>query len=101
MTRRILCVLTLCLCGFGLTNQLRAQTKANQVIDQMIDALGGAAFLDVQDIHTTGRFFGFTRGQLSTSDIFSDYIKFPEMERTEFGPLSRKAITIHRGKEGG
>ena len=46
MTRRIPCVLTLCLCGFVLTNQLRSQTKANQVIDQMIDALGGAAFLD-------------------------------------------------------
>jgi hypothetical protein len=66
----------------------------------MIDALGGAAFLDVQDIHTTGRFFAFTRGQLSSSDIFSDYIKFPDMERTEFGTLSRRSIRINRGKEG-
>jgi hypothetical protein len=94
------CVLTLCLCAFVLTNQARAQTKASQIIDQMIDALGGAAFLNVEDIHTTGRFFGFTRGQLSSSDIFSDYIKFPDMERTEFGPLSRRTIRINRGKEG-
>ena len=100
MARRILCAFILCLSAFVLTNQVRAQNKANQVIDQMIDSLGGAAFLDVQDIHTTGRFFGFTRGQLTTSDIFSDYIKFPDMERTEFGPVSRKAITINRGKEG-
>ena len=66
----------------------------------MIDALGGAAFLEVRDIHNTGRFFGFTRGELSSSDIFSDYIKFPDMERTEFGTLSRRSVTINRGKEG-
>jgi hypothetical protein len=81
-------------------NVLPAQTKANQSIDQMIDALGGPAFLDVKDIHTTGRFFGFSRGELSSSDIFSDYIKFPDMERAEFGTLSKKSITINRGKEG-
>src|SRR5947209_17597945 len=80
-------------------NALSAQTKATQSIDQMIDALGGPAFLDVKDIHTTGRFFGFSRGELSSSDIFSDYIKFPDMERTELGTLSKKSITINRRKE--
>jgi len=66
----------------------------------MINALGGAAFLDVKDIHTTGRFFAFTRGDLSSSDIFSDYIKFPDMERTEFGTVNKKSVQINRGKEG-
>src|SRR6266436_2375148 len=99
MIRRTL-ALCLFLCGLVHANASWAQTKANQSIDQMIDALGGAAFLDVKDIHTTGRFFGFTRGDLSSSDIFSDYIKFPDMERTEFGTLSKKSITINRGKEG-
>ncbi|HYR43745.1 MAG TPA: hypothetical protein VER98_12015 [Terriglobia bacterium] len=98
MTQRILCVVTLCLCAFVLTGP--AQTRPAQVIDQMIEALGGAAFLDVRDIHNTGRFFGFTRGELSSSDVFSDYIKFPDMERTEFGTLSRRSATINRGKEG-
>src|SRR5712691_9103863 len=93
-------VFCLFLYGFVPANASWAQTRANQSIDQMIDALGGAAFLDAKDIHTTGRFFGFTRGQLSSSDIFSDYIKFPDMERTEFGTLSRKSIRINRGKEG-
>jgi len=100
MIRRIVGLFTLCLCALVLIKPLEAQTKPSQVLDQMIGALGGPAFLDVQDIHTTGRFFGFTRGQLSSSDIFSDYIKFPDMERTEFGTLSRKSITINRGKEG-
>ena len=101
MFQRIFCVLTLCLCiFFALTVPAGAQTKPAQVIDQMIGALGGAAFLDVRDIHTTGRFFGFTRGELTSSDVFSDYIKFPDMERTEFGTLSRRSVTINRGKEG-
>jgi hypothetical protein len=79
---------------------LWAQTKGAQSIDQMVDALGGQTYLDVKDIHTTGRFFSFTRGDLSGSDIFSDYIKFPDMERTEFGTLNKRSITINRGKEG-
>jgi len=71
-----------------------------QTIDQMIAALGGEAFLNVKDIHTTGRFFSFTRGDLSGADIFSDYVKFPDMERTEFGVPKNKVIRINRGKVG-
>ncbi|HLH30878.1 MAG TPA: hypothetical protein VKY31_06715 [Terriglobia bacterium] len=66
----------------------------------MIETLGGPAFRDVKDIHTSGRFFAFTRGELSASDFFADYIKFPDMERTEFGTLKNKSITINRGKQG-
>src|SRR5437867_76112 len=62
-----------------------AQSRSNPVMDQMIQALGGPAFVDVKEIQTGGRFFAFTKGELSGSDIFADYIKFPDMERTEFG----------------
>src|SRR5262245_26435096 len=89
----------LCLCTFVLSIHAQA-TRAIQTVDQMIDALGGQTFLDVNDIHTTGRFFAFTRGELSGGDLFSDYIKFPDMERTEFGSAKNKSITINRGKEG-
>src|SRR2546428_6558324 len=100
MSLRILRVLALCCCVLAATNPAQAQTQANQLIDQMIDALGGQTSLDVKDIHTTGRFFAVTRGQLSGSDIFSDYIKFPDMERVEFGPTTRRTTQINRGKEG-
>jgi hypothetical protein len=86
--------------GFMPASTAWAQTKASQSIDQMIDALGGETYLDVKDIHTSGRFFGFTRGSLTSSDIFSDYIKFPDMERTEFGTVTKRTVTINRGKEG-
>src|SRR5213594_385438 len=107
MRPRRLPVLPLCLCVLVVITQvttkatmLQSQTRPAQVIDQMLAALGGSAFLDAKDIHTSGRFFAFTRGQLSGSDIFSDYIKFPDMERVEFGPPTRRTTQINRGKEG-
>lgn len=77
-----------------------AQFRSNPVIDQMIQALGGPAFLDVTEIHTSGRFFSFTKGELSGSDLFVDYIKLPDMERTEFGRDRNKSVTINKGSEG-
>jgi outer membrane lipoprotein-sorting protein len=77
-----------------------AQSRSNPALDQMIEALGGAAFLEVKDIHTTGRFFSFSKGDLSGSDLYSDYIKFPDMERTEFGREKNKSVTINKGPQG-
>src|SRR4026208_1809822 len=91
-------LMCLCLCILVLTTD--AQSRATKTIDQMLDALGGQTFVDVDDIHTTGRFFGFSRGELNSSDIFADFIKFPDMERTEFGTGKNRAVTINRGKEG-
>jgi len=90
--------LALCLCVVVVG--AHAQSRSNQTIDQMLQALGGQTFLDIDDIHTSGRFFAFTRGELSGSDLFSDYIKFPDMERTEFGGPKNKSIKINSGKEG-
>jgi outer membrane lipoprotein-sorting protein len=77
-----------------------AQSRSNPMIDAMIQALGGPAFLDVRDIHTSGRFFSFSKGELSGSDLFDDYIKFPDMERTEFGREKNKSVTINKGSAG-
>jgi hypothetical protein len=88
----------LCMCAAVLSVQ--AQSRPSQALDQMIEALGGQVFLDVDDIHTNGRYFAFTRGELSGADLFSDYVKFPDMERTEFGGPKNKAIKINSGKEG-
>jgi len=82
--------------GFAAARQARS-TKA---LDEMIDALGGQGFLDAEDIHTSGRVYAFTRGDLSGLDTYADYIKFPDMERTEFGGPKFKTITINRGKQG-
>jgi hypothetical protein len=86
------------LCAFSMISE--AQSRTNPALEQMIQALGGQAFLDAKEIHVTGRFFGFSRGELNSSDIFVDYIKLPDMERTELGGPKNKSITVNRGKEG-
>lgn len=89
----------LCVCLFVVTAHAQTRSTQNPLIEQMIKAMGGQTFLDVDDIHVAGRFFSFTRGELTGADTFHDYIKFPDMERTEFG-TKNKSITINRGKQG-
>ena len=86
--------------ALALSYPARAQSRSNPALEGMIQALGGDVFIQVKDIHTTGRFFSFSKGDLSGSDLFEDYIKFPDMERTEFGRLKSKTITINKGAEG-
>jgi hypothetical protein len=78
-----------------------AQTRAsaNKALTDMVTALGGDEFLNTREIRTTGRFFTFQRGELSGGDIFVDYIKLPDMERTEFG-LKNKSIQINVADSG-
>jgi hypothetical protein len=79
----------------------RAQApSARKILGDMLQALGGQEFLDVTDIKTAGRVFQFRRGELASGDNFLDYIKFPLMERTEFGKEKNKEITINNGNSG-
>jgi hypothetical protein len=82
----------------------QAQTMtpgARQLLDAMIQALGGQQFLSVREIQTSGRFFLFnTRGEISQSDVYTSYIKYPDMDRTEFGKDKIKPGRINRGTEG-
>lgn len=60
--------------------------KGDQILKDTIQALGGEAFLNVQDITRRGRLYSFSRGELaSAGDRFVDYVKFPGKERLELG----------------
>jgi outer membrane lipoprotein-sorting protein len=73
---------------------------AQRLLDSMLKALGGQVFLEVRDIQMRGRFFNFKRDQISASDVYRDYVKYPEMERTEFGKEKESTVYINRGDEG-
>jgi hypothetical protein len=73
---------------------------ARQLLDSMIDALGGRWFREVTEIQTTGRFYTFKRDEVVSADNYTDYLKFPDKERTEFGKDRDKTIQINRGLEG-
>src|SRR5262245_54421109 len=101
MRKLIIVLLALGLAGGEVNAAAQSRgNRSNPVLDAMIEALGGATFLDVKEIHTSGRFFSFSKGELSGSDHFEDYIKMPDMERTEFGTNRNKEISINRGSEG-
>lgn len=98
MVKRLFLV-SLCLC-VSVLNTIAAQSRSNPMLDQMVAALGGPAFLDVKEIQSSGRFFVFSKGELSAADLFTDYIKFPDKERVEFGREKNKSIMINNGSEG-
>src|SRR5262245_23264243 len=78
----------------------QTQPAARQLLDSMINALGGRWFLEVTEIQTTGRFFTFKRDEVASADNYTDYMKFPDKERTEFGRDKEKTVQINRGLEG-
>ncbi len=76
-----------------------AQIDPQDILDKAVQKLGGAAYMDVKDIETHGRYFQFQRGELIGGDFFSDYLKFPDKQRTEFGE-DRKTARVNNGSEG-
>jgi len=58
--------------------------KAKVLLDQTIQALGGDAYLGVQDISQQGRTYSFHHGETtSTGVLFWRFVKFPDKERIE------------------
>ena len=59
-------------------------TKAKTLLDQAVQALGGQAFLDIQDMSQTGRTYSFHHGETtSTGVLFWRFVRFPDKERIE------------------
>lgn len=78
----------------------QSAAKAKQLLQQAIDALGGAAYLNVHDITCTGRLgqFGHS-GELNGFESFVDYTIPPDKDRTENLP-KRNIIQIMNGDKG-
>jgi hypothetical protein len=74
--------------------------KARQLIDQMIQALGGDAYMHFTDMEQEGRTNGFYHGQPTGGTApFWRFYKFPDKERVEL-TKQRDWIVIHNGGEG-
>jgi hypothetical protein len=98
MTRLLLVLVSICL----VAGPVSAQTpQPKKILTDLLEKLGGQDFLDVTDIHTTGKFYQFKRGTLaSPGDAFEDYIRFPMSERVEIGKAKNKEIQINTATEG-
>ncbi|HVP51634.1 MAG TPA: hypothetical protein VMT05_05975 [Terriglobales bacterium] len=74
--------------------------KARRLLDQMIQALGGQAFLNVQDMEQQGRAYGFYHGNPSgQGSVFWRFWRWPDKERIEL-TKQRDVIYIYNGDQG-
>lgn len=72
------------------------QQKARVIVDQMIQALGGQAYLNVQDSYSEGRTGSFHNESLTGWTLFYRYWKWPDMERTEL-TKQRDVVELYLG----
>lgn len=78
----------------------QSEAKAKQIIQQGIEALGGAAYLNVRDVTCTGRLSQFSHtGELDGYETFIDYSEPPDKDRTENLP-KRNLIQVFNGNQG-
>jgi hypothetical protein len=86
-------VALICLCVVSLygqqdTSAKPAETQTNQqkaraMVDQMIQALGGQAYLSAQDYYAEGRSGSFHNETLEGSTLFYRFWKWPDKDRIE------------------
>ena len=76
-----------------------AQENAREILDRAIQTLGGSAYLNLIDVKSHGRVYQFQRGELSGASVFTDYLKFPDKERTEIGD-DGKIVRINNRDQG-
>lgn len=78
----------------------QSAAKAKQLLQQAIDALGGAAYLNVHDVTCTGTFSNFGHsGELNGFTKFVDYEIPPSKDRFENVP-KHNIITVYNGDKG-
>jgi hypothetical protein len=74
--------------------------KAKAVLDQTIQALGGSAYLNIQDMSQEGRNYSFYHGRPNSLGIvFWRFYKFPDKDRVEL-TKQRDVVYVYNGDKG-
>lgn len=74
--------------------------KAKQLLEQMVEALGGQAYLEVQNMQQSGRTYGFYKGEPSGAGaLFWRFWKWPDKDRIEL-TKQRDVVTLFAGDQG-
>ncbi len=74
--------------------------KAKVILDQMIQALGGPAYLNIQDISQQGRTYSFYHGRPnSVGTLFWRFYRYPDKERIEL-TKQRDVAFVYNGEKG-
>jgi hypothetical protein len=76
-----------------------SERKARALLDQMVEALGGQAYLNIQDISQEGRGYTFHLGRPnSMGTVFWRFYKFPDKDRIEL-TKQRDVVEIYNGNK--
>jgi hypothetical protein len=74
--------------------------KARALLEQAIQALGGQAYLSIQDVSQEGRTYSFFHGQPSSFGVqFWRFYKFPDKDRVEL-TKKRDVVYVNNGDKG-
>jgi hypothetical protein len=110
----LLCAVLLTALAFGQANTSAPATsgqsipvdqenvrKAKTLLDQMIQALGGEAYLNIQDVSQEGRTYDSFHMGLSegVGVVFWRFYKFPDKDRVEL-TKKRDVVYVYRGDKG-
>ncbi len=74
--------------------------RARAVLDQTIKALGGSAYMNIQDISLEGRTYSFYHGRPNSLGVlFWRFYRFPDKDRIEL-TKQRDVIYVYQGDKG-
>ena len=76
----------------------RIDPKAQQVIDRVIRALGGPAFLNMKRLTTRGRIYSIRDESTSGFAPFESYVEYPDKRRFSYGKKN-PVILINNGDQ--
>ncbi|HEX8179389.1 MAG TPA: hypothetical protein VF525_07585 [Pyrinomonadaceae bacterium] len=80
--------------------QLAKENRAEQIVARAVAAMGGDAYLGVRSTIGRGIITPFAKGQSQLPLSFTDYLVFPDKERTEFRGGGNRSIDTFVGASG-
>ncbi len=76
------------------------QVKARNLLDQMIQALGGSAYLNIQEVSQEGRTYSFHLGRPTNAGVlFWRFYEYPDRDRFEL-TKKRDVVEVFNGEKG-
>jgi len=76
----------------------RIDPKAQQILDRLIQVLGGPAFLKVKRLTTRGRTFSIRDEATSAYAPFESYVEYPDKRRFSYGS-KKPVILVNNGDQ--
>jgi hypothetical protein len=78
----------------------KSAAKAKELMQQMIDAMGGTSYLNVSDLDATGRFSAFgSNGDVVGYTVARDVWKYPDKHRTDYSGRGN-IVDLYAGDKG-